>query len=479
MRQHFNFAVLGGGSAGYAAARTAREHLDRVAIIDGAPELGGLCILRGCMPSKTLLYSAEVLHQAQRAALFGLNIPNARADLPALHARKLRLTAEFAADRVHQLQSDRFHLFRQFARFTAPNELTLADNSVLTADHFLIATGSTIATPHIPGLDHPAVRQLTLTSDDVLELNHLPPSVIVLGGGIVACELAQFLRRIGSHVTLIQRNPHLLKDESAAAAQVILDAFRAEGMEVLTGTTVENISPTANGVRVTFMHNGQRLTREATHLFNALGRVPNTARLGLDAANVALTHSHHIRTDEFQRTTNPAIYAAGDCVGPHEIVHLAVLQGEIAAKHALSQLAVSSSNPSKGLPPPTPVNYDHLVKIIFTDPQLATAGVSEKQLQTRGTPHVSASYPFADHGKSILMEAKRGYVKILAHQPTGRILGAECVGPDAAELIHPLAVALSLHATVHDLLKTHWYHPTLSEIWTYPLEDCAAVLNLP
>jgi pyruvate/2-oxoglutarate dehydrogenase complex dihydrolipoamide dehydrogenase (E3) component len=464
MRQHFNFAVLGGGSAGYAAARTAREHLDRVAIIDGAPELGGLCILRGCMPSKTLLYSAEVLHLAQRADLFGLDIPAARADLPALHARKLRLTAEFAADRVHQLQSDRFHLFRQFARFTGPNELTLADGSVLTADHFLIATGSTIATPHIPGL----AQTPALNSDDILELDRLPPSVIVLGGGIVACELAQFLRRVGSHVTLIQRSPRLLKEFSLDAARTIEDAFRAEGMEILTRTEVENVAPTTHGVRVTFNHHGQRLTREATHLFNALGRVPNTARLGLDTAHVTLTPSHHIRTDEFQRTTNPAIYAAGDCVGPHEIVHLAVLQGEIAAKHTLSL--------SQGRALPTPVNYDHLVKIIFTDPQLATAGVSEQQLQARRTPYVSASYPFADHGKSILMEAKHGYVKILAHRPDGRLLGAECVGPDASELIHPIAVALTLNATIHDLLKTHWYHPTLSEIWTYPLEDCAAMI---
>lgn len=298
--------------------------------------------------------------------------------------------------------------------------------------------------------------------------------MIVLGGGIVSCELAQFLRRIGSRVTVIQRNPRLLKEFSPDASRVIEDAFRAEGLEIITDTRVEAITAIPNGVRVTFTHNGQRHTREATHLFNALGRVPNTSRLGLDAAGVALTHSHHIRTDEFQRTTNPAIYAAGDCVGPHEIVHLAVLQGEIAAKHALAQSPHSSA---VKLPPPTPVNYDHLVKIVFTDPQLATAGVSEKQLHARGLPFVSASYPFDDHGKSLLMEAKRGFVKILAHQPTGRILGAECVGPDASELIHPLAVALALNATVHDLLKTHWYHPTLSEIWTYPLEDCAAALT--
>ncbi|MGA2053471.1 MAG: NAD(P)/FAD-dependent oxidoreductase, partial [Opitutales bacterium] len=405
MRQHYNFAVLGGGSAGYAAARVAREHLEHVAVVDGAPELGGLCILRGCMPSKTLLYSAEVLYLAQHGRLFGLDIPHARADLPTLHARKKRLVAEFADCRAGQLQSGRFDLFRQHARFTGPRQLTLADGSVLTADHFLIATGSVIRQPHIHGLD----RTPALTSDDVLDLDHLPSSVLVLGGGIVACELAQYLRRIGSQVTLLQRSPRLLKEFSPEAARVLEDAFRAEGMEVLTDTFIEDIASAPGGVRVTFTHRGHRLTREATHLFNALGRAPNTACLGLDAAHVALAPFGHIRTDEFQRTTNPAIYAAGDCVGPHEIVHLAVLQGEIAARHALSL--------SHGRPLPAPIDYDHLVKIVFSSPQLATAGVSENQLQARGVPHVAASYPFDDHGKSILMEAKRGYVKILARKP--------------------------------------------------------------
>jgi pyruvate/2-oxoglutarate dehydrogenase complex dihydrolipoamide dehydrogenase (E3) component len=460
MRQHYNFIVLGGGSAGYAAARTAREHTDRVAVVDGAPELGGLCILRGCMPSKTLLYSAEVLHLAQHGARFGLDIPSARASVPALHARKRRLTAEFADYRASQLESGQFDLFRHHARFTGPQEITLADGAILTADHFLIATGSVIQRPPLPGLD----RVPSLTSDDILDLDHLPPSVLVLGGGVVACELAQFLLRIGSKVTVIQRGPRLLKDSSPEASHVLQETFHAEGMEIFTGTHIEEISLKADGsVRVTFTQDGQPVVREAAILFNALGRTPNTAALGLNAAQVALTADGHVKTDPFQRTSNPAIYAAGDCTGPHEIVHVAILQGEIAARHALNR-------------PATPVNEDHLVKIVFTDPQVATAGVSEKQLHARGIPFLSATYPFADHGKSILMEAKRGYVKIFARKPDGLLLGAECVGRDASELIHAVAVALPLHATVHDLLKTHWYHPTLSEIWTYPLEECAVAL---
>lgn len=457
--KHYQFIVIGGGSAGYAAARTARESLERVAVVDGAAELGGLCILRGCMPSKTLLYAAEVLHLAQQGATFGLEIPVARADFPALQARKRRIIAEFADYRVKQLESGRFDLIRQRARFTGPRELTLADGTVLTGDHFLIATGSVIARPPLPGLD--CVK--TLTSDDVLSLDKLPPSVIVLGGGVVACELAQYLQRVGSKVTLIQRSPHLLKEHSPESAQVVEQALRDDGMEIFTGTSIEDISPLpGDGVRVTFTQAGQRRTREASALFNALGRRPATDGLNLEAADVARAPSGHIQTDAFQRTTNPAIYAAGDCTGPHEIVHVAILQAEVAARDACDIFT-------------EPVNYDHLVKIVFTDPQIAIAGLSEKELQARKTPYVAASYPFDDHGKSILMEAKRGYVKILARKSDGLLLGAECVGRDASELIHAPAVGLALKATVQSLLKAHWYHPTLSEIWTYPLEECAGL----
>jgi pyruvate/2-oxoglutarate dehydrogenase complex dihydrolipoamide dehydrogenase (E3) component len=206
------------------------------------------------------------------------------------------------------------------------------------------------------------------------------------------------------------------------------------------------------------------VTREAVVLFNALGRTPATDGLGLEAASVALKPDGHIATDEFQRSSNPAIYAGGDCAGPHEIVHIAIMQGEIAARHALGRAA-------------TPVNFAHLVKIVYTDPQVTVAGDCEKKLQEQGVSYVAAAYPFDDHGKSILMEAKRGYVKIFAQKPDGKLLGAECVGRDASELIHSLAVALPLNATVHDLLRAHWYHPTLSEIWTYPLEECVEGLK--
>jgi pyruvate/2-oxoglutarate dehydrogenase complex dihydrolipoamide dehydrogenase (E3) component len=451
---HFDYIVIGGGSGGYAAARTARETCDHVAIIDGAETLGGLCILRGCMPSKTLIYSAEVLHLAQHGEKFGLKIPDAAADMAALHRRKLTMIEEFSEYRQEQLQSDRFTLFRSRAKFIDEQTIELDDGTRLTADHFMVATGSTVSVPPIQGLaDVPF-----WTSDDVLELDFLPEKVIVLGGGIVACELAQFLRRVGSEVIQIQRSSHILKEVSPEAATVIEAAFRDEGIELYTGTSLQNISHSEGKFTVHFEHNGQSITAEAPYLLNALGREATTKGLGLEAAGVEMRRDGKIVCSEMQQTANPRIYACGDVTGPHEIVHVAILQGELAAKHATGRAA-------------EPVSYDDLLGVVFTDPQIGTVGLNEAQLKERGIDYLSADYPFDDHGKSILMEAKYGYVKVFAERATGVVLGAECVSKDGGELIHAMGVAVTMKATVKDLMKVHWYHPTLSEIWSYPIED--------
>ncbi|MFT6180598.1 MAG: pyruvate/2-oxoglutarate dehydrogenase complex dihydrolipoamide dehydrogenase (E3) component [Paracoccaceae bacterium] len=452
--EEFDYIVIGGGSGGYAAARTAREVVERVAIIDRAEDLGGLCILRGCMPSKTLIYSAEVLHLAQQAEKFGLKIPAASADLPALHKRKLEIIGEFAEYRQGQLHSDRFSLFRERATFIDENTVELTDGRKLRAKNFMIATGSVVSIPPVKGL----AEVPCWTSDDVLDLDFLPEKVIVLGGGIVACELTQFLSRVGVEVVQIQRSEHVLSDFAKEASEVIEEQFRAEGIQLFTKTSLQKVAHDENGFTVIFEHEGETITETAPHLLNALGRRPNSKTLGLEKAGVELKDSGHIACDEFQQTSNPKIWACGDVAGPYEIVHIAILQGELAGRKATGRDG-------------TPVNYDTLLGVVFSDPQIGTVGLSEKALIERGIDFLSADYPFDDHGKSILMEAKRGYVKVFADKKSGVVLGAECVGKDAGELIHALAVGVTLKATVSDLLKVHWYHPTLSEIWSYPLED--------
>lgn len=457
MPKPYDFLVIGGGSAGFNSARVAASLGKRVAIVDGAKKIAGLCILNGCMPSKTLLYSAEVLHLAQNARPLGLSIPSARVDMKALHRRKKKIIGEFADYRIQALESGKYDVYRSRARFLDPHTVALDDGRTLTAKNILIGTGSRISTPPVPGL----AETPFWTSDDVLDLDFVPKSVIVLGGGIVACELAQFLNRIGSKVTLIQRSKNILRDHSPAASEVVQQSFRDEGIDLHTDTRIEKISGDDKGVTVRFASSGKTIVRRSTRLFNALGRSPNTDGLDLAAAGVRLTDEGRIRVNRWQQTTAGHIYAGGDVCGPHDIVHLAVAQGELAARHAFGV---------KGI---RPVDPSLLLNVVFTDPPLATIGVQESELEKRGEKFLAASYPFDDHGKSILMEANYGYVKVIAEPKHGRILGAEIVGRDAGELIHIFSGPLAMKATVFDLLRAPWYHPTLAEILTYPLEEIA------
>ena len=453
----YDFLVLGGGSAGFNAARVAVSLGLRTAVVDGARQLGGLCILRGCMPSKTLLYMADVLHLAQKGKTFGLKIPSARADMKAIHARKKKIIADFAGYRVRALTGGKFDLIRAHARFLDSHTVELSNGKKISAKHILIGTGSKVSVPPVPGLKEAKFW----TSDDVLDLDFIPKSVIVLGGGIVACELAQFLNRIGTRVTLVQRSPNILRDHSAEASCVVQKAFVDEGIELFAGTQIQSVAQGTHGTTVTFLHDGKKITRRAAHLFNALGREPNTAGLNLPAAGVRTRSSGQIAINRWQQTSTPHIYAAGDCSGPAEIVHIAIQQGELAASHAARVKKLK------------PVDYSLLLNVVFTDPQLATIGRLERELDAAGIPFLVASYPFNDHGKSILMDANYGYVKVIAEPKRGRILGAEIVGKDAGELIHAFSGPLAMRSTVFDLLRAPWYHPTLAEIITYPLEEIA------
>jgi pyruvate/2-oxoglutarate dehydrogenase complex dihydrolipoamide dehydrogenase (E3) component len=315
--------------------------------------------------------------------------------------------------------------------------------------------------PPVPGLDRVSFK----TSDDVLDLSEVPEEVVVLGGGIVACELAQFLSRVGARVTLLQRSNHILKEFPQAASTCIHQKFTDEGITVKAGVSIENLDQVdEETIRVNYLHDGEKNSHETKFLFHALGRSPAVDNLNLEGIGVELAKSGHIETNPFQQTSVSHIYAAGDCDGPHEIVHVAIRQGETAAMHALGKK-------------PEQLCYDHLLGVVFTDPQVATVGLLPEELDKRGIEYLSADYPFDDHGKSILMEAKHGYVAVHADKTTGVVLGAECVGKDAGELIHTLSIAVSLKATVHQLAKADWYHPTLSEIWTYPIEDLAELIS--
>ena len=465
-RFDFDVAVIGGGSGGYAAARTAAGAGLKTVVIEGGREVGGLCILRGCMPTKALLYAAEVKHLAEHAATWGVRAGKVSFDFAKVMSRKNAQIQDFADFRVKQLNGGKFKFIRANAKFLDPHTLELKSAighrpSAITARHFVIATGSRVAPAPLPQLNEVGF----ITSDDASKLKKLPKSLIVLGGGAIACEFAQFFARFGVKVTLVQRSEHVLKEFDADAGTVAEQVFRREGIRVFTGTKLLDAKRKGKLKTVSFAHGGKTVSVSAAEILFALGRVPDTASLELEKAGVK-TAAGRVVTDAKMQTSVPHIFAAGDCTGPHEIVHLAVTQGEMAAHN----IAKPTS--------PRRMDYRLLISVVFTEPQVAFVGLTEKAAAARKIPFLAASYPFNDHGKSLLMEAKDGFVKLLADPRSGEILGGSCVGPVGGELIHEIVAAMARRMTVHELAAMPHYHPTLAEIWTYPAEELAEQISL-
>lgn len=455
----YDVIVIGGGSAGYAAADTAQSAGAKVAIADPGP-LGGLCILRGCMPTKTLLRSSDVMALMRRAGEFGLSASDLQADLPAIIDRKNRLIREFADYRIRQLKDSRFTLIEDRVAFVSPNEIE-AGGKRLSAKSFIIATGSVIDRIPVPGLEGTS----TITSDDVLELKQLPQTMIVLGAGPVAAELAQFYQRLGTQVTLIQRSPQILSFTDEDLARPIEARFRQEGMTVFTGTQLQQVDSDGKNKTVRFLHEGKEKTVSAQTLFDALGRRPNTGGLNLEAAGVAMGQGG-IGVDCGMRTRQPHIFAVGDVNGLHEIVHIAIQQGEVAGWNA--------THPDQ---PPREIDERLTANVVFTDPQLASVGYTEKDCRAKKIEYLAASYPFNDHGKSLCLGETHGHVKLLCDPKSGEIIGGHITGPEAGELIHQLIAIMYYNGTVGDVLNMPHYHPTLSEIITYPAEALAAKIG--
>jgi pyruvate/2-oxoglutarate dehydrogenase complex dihydrolipoamide dehydrogenase (E3) component len=452
----YDVAIVGGGSAGYAAARTSAAAGQRTVVIDGGVEVGGLCILRGCMPTKSLLYAAEAMHLASKLKIWGIRAETISFDFEDVMARKNLFIEDLAKSRRKELTAENFKFIRAHARFVDPHTVEMDDGRRLTSAHFVITTGSSVAPPPLPEFDQVGY----LTSDDALKLTRLPESLVILGGGAVAVEFAQFFARFGVRVTLLQRSGHLLSDFDTDIAEDVESVFRREGIEVFTNTKITGVRRGKHRKTVSFEHEGRVRSVSAEEIMLAIGRDPNTASLDLENAGV-ITEDGRIVADSCMRTSNPHIYAAGDCTGPHAIVHLAVRQGEIAANNIMHPGSIWKRDDRL------------LLAVVFTDPQVAKVGLTEKVAAMQGVPYLVASYPFSELGKSVIMGATDGHVKLLADPKSGEILGAACVGPLGGELIHEIVAAMAKQMTVHELVNLPHYHPTLAEIWTYPAEELA------
>lgn len=457
MQTSYDLIVIGAGSGGYAAARTARELGASVALVDRGP-LGGLCILRGCMPSKTLIATSDAAYEIDHAHELGIDARRAAVDFPFVMARKKEIITGFTDYRVAAL--DTFPIFRGDATFESPHDLRVGD-VVLHGRSFVIGTGSVIAPPAIPGLAEAGY----IDSDAALELAAPPASMIVLGGGYVSTELGQFFARTGTRLTVIIRSRHVLSGEDTDVGEALTEYLREDGITVETQAQVHRVSVRDGRKVVHFTRDGVEHEAVADEIFYALGRLPKIDGLGLDNAGVRAHAIRGIEVDQTMRTTNRNIFAVGDVTGQFLLVHVAIQQGEVAARNAIrdgdERIDYSLSK----------------AHTVFSDPQVAVAGDTEKELTAAGVAYVKASYPFNDLGKAISIGKTKGFVKMLASPIDGKILGVAILGANASDLIHIPLAAMAFNATVFDYVKIPHLHPTLAEILTYPAEELAETIG--
>jgi pyruvate/2-oxoglutarate dehydrogenase complex dihydrolipoamide dehydrogenase (E3) component len=462
----FDFAVIGGGSAGYAAAAEAARSGLKTVCVEGGKEVGGLCILRGCMPSKTLIESGNRFLTLRRASEFGLSTGKIGFDAKTIIQRKRALIGEFAKFRVKQLSSGKFEFLRGLAEFADPHRLTVklmaGGVTEIEAKTVLISTGSVINLVNLPGL----VETGYLDSDTALESEQFPKSIVVLGGGAVALEFAHFYNALGIDVTLLQRSSQVIKEADPDVANALVTALENRGVKVVCGTKLVRIERTHGLKKIFYEHNGQAQAVAADEILCALGRKPAVRGLALEKAGVETNNSGAIVVNDRMQTSQPHIFAAGDVTGLYEIVHIAIQQAELSARNAKRILNGESTKP---------IDYRLKMFVMFPEPELAVVGITEREAAEQGLAVKVAGYRFDDHGKSIVRGETEGFVKLIVSAQSGEIVGGAVVGPDASELIHEVAVAMHFRSTAAALASIPHYHPTLSEIWTYPAEALAHI----
>ena len=457
-KHEFDLCVVGAGSAGFAAAVAARTMGKSAAFVDGNAPLGGLCILRGCMPSKTVLRSAEVAQLARTAREVGITVDGVRPDVRAVITRKRRIIEGFADYRRQQIRE--FPLFQGELHFTARNEITVGAD-VIAARKFVVTTGSVINVPKtIPGL----VETGFVTSDDILEMETLPESFVTLGAGPGGVELSQYLVRMGCRVAIVQRSKTVLSTEDPDVGEALGKALEHDGVELTTGTTIKRVERSGTRKRVVVQRGPAETFFEADEIFLALGRRPNVEGFGLETAGINFD-THGIKVNEFLQTSNPDVYAAGDVLHDSlELVHVAVYEGQLAAHNAFDATPKAAQYDLQGS------------RAVFTEPQVAVAGLNERQCRERGIAYAVARYPFDDLGKAISANVTQGFIKMLAALD-GTILGVTIVGTEAADFIHEAVALIYFNANVRDVLQMPHLHPTLAEIITYPAEELSERLE--
>ena len=446
--ERYDVAIVGGGSAGFAAAIKAADLGARVALIEGGT-LGGTCVNVGCVPSKTLIRAAEIAHHRVHHPFDGIPRSDGTADWAAVHAQKDVLVTKLREAKYWNVLRayDSVTLIEQRAELTPGHAVRLTDGTVLEAEKLIVTTGASSWTPPIPGL----VEADPLDSATAMALERLPASLIVIGGSAVGLELAQMFSRLGVAVTVLEALPRVVPAEDPDIGAALAGYLRDEGLIVHTGVTIIRVEPGDGARTVVFREeSGEERRVQAEQVLVAAGRRANTGGLGLEAAGVTLGAKREIEVNEFLQTSNPAIYTAGDVIGDPMFVYVAAYAGALAAENALS------GNVRR---------YDltALPRVTFTDPAVASVGLTELTARGSGSEPIISALGLEHVPRSLAARDTRGFVKLVADSTTRRIIGAHILAAEAGEMITEPALAMKLGLTIEDL--TSAFHPylTLSE----------------
>ncbi|MDF9748037.1 MULTISPECIES: dihydrolipoyl dehydrogenase [Halobacteriales] len=439
----YDLLVLGGGMAGLPVAMKCAYSGMETALVE-EDLLGGTCLNRGCIPTKTMLRSAEVANLARRSEEFGIDIDSAiEADMEAILDRKddiVESIREGAYENVEE--NENIDFIEGHGVFTSQDEVQV-DDQTLSADRVIINTGARPAKPPIDGLDAVEVHDST----DLLELDAVPDSLAVIGGGYVGCEYAQMYSRFGADVTVFQRGDHLLPNEDPEVSEVIESAFEDEGITVQADAPVTALSETDSGIRVDADGAGAVTVSDVAL---AAGRTPNTDGLRLEDVDVSLDERGFVETDDSFETTADGIYAIGDVSGPPMFTHSARDDADLLYRHLAKDETISTE--------------DRTVPwAVFTDPQVGHVGLTEQEARDEGYEVGIGRQDFADQGKPKALGETEGFVKLVTDADTDELLGAHVVGEQGAEIVHELILAIELGATADQIADTMHIHPTLPE----------------
>jgi len=442
--------VIGSGPGGYVCAIRAAQLGGRVICIERTPkEWGGVCLNWGCIPTKAMIASVERLEAVKEAGKMGITVGGEVGfDFAKIMERKEKVVSTLRGGVQSLLKSNHIKMVVGRAKLSGPNTVEVTaeggTKQTFTSSNIILATGSAPIMPPIPGLEGEGIW----TSDDAVSAKSVPPRMLLIGAGAVGLEFAYVYNGLGAKCTVVEMMPEVLPLADSDVASELRKSLTRQGITFLLASKVTKVERTKSGLSVTVTGDKGEQTVEVDVVLVGVGRRPVTADLGLEAAGVTLEKGR-IPVDDFLRTNVPSIYAIGDVTGKLLLAHLASHQGVAAAENAMGH--------------EVKMDYRAVPSPVFTEPELATVGMSEKEAREAGYDVVTGKFPFRPLGKAMAINQQEGLVKVVAERKYGEVLGVHIVGPHASDLIHEGVMAIKLESTVEELMTMIHAHPTLAE----------------